>query len=193
VLAWLLALLCALAPPPAKAMEEISREYRIKAAFIYNLIRFVRWPGEPSEAAPPVPGTDAGSPADHAPAASVDPWVICIYGYNPFDRYMHKLEARSVRGRRMQIRYLAEKDQGVERCHLLFISRHNTTQPQLLAQPAPYPPVLTVSDYEDFLQRGMVALVTVGNNVQLDINLTRARQAGFVVSANLLEVARTVE
>jgi hypothetical protein len=106
---------------------------------------------------------------------------------------MHKLEGRSVRGRGMRIRYLEDEKEGIEHCHLLFISRHNTTQPALLTRPAPYPPVLTVSDYEDFLSRGMVALVTVGNNVQLDINLTRARQAGFLVSANLLEVARTVE
>lgn len=168
---------------PCHAAEEISREYRIKAAFLYNLIRFVRWPEEPAATEEPGPVADV---------SERPPWAICIYGYNPFERYMHKLEERAVRGRNIQIRYLGENEE-VENCHLLFISRHNTTQPRLLSRPAPYPPVLTVSDYEDFLSRGMVALVTVGNNVQLDINLTRARKAGFVISANLLEVARTVE
>jgi hypothetical protein len=176
----LLSLLCA-AAPLLHASEELSREYRIKAAYLYNLIKFIQWPDE----------APLKEPAD-APAANAPPLIICVYGYNPFDRYLEKLETRTVRGRALAVRYIAER-QSAEGCQILFISRHNTSQPALLASPEPYPPVLTVSDDEDFLGHGMVALVTVNNNVQLDINLTRARKAGFTVSANLLEVARRVE
>jgi hypothetical protein len=162
--------------PLLHAGEELSREYRIKAAYLYNLIKFIQWPDE----APP------------KEAADTSPMTICVYGYNPFDRYLEKLEQRTVRNRALVVRYVAER-QPTDGCQILFISRHNTSQPGLLATPEPYPAVLTVSDDEDFLNHGMVALVTVNNSVQLDINLTRARKAGFTISANLLEVARKVE
>ena len=170
----LAALLCWLACwHQAVSADELAREYRIKAAFLYNLSKFVTWP-------------------DEATAADT-PLTICIYGYNPFERYLEKLQERTVKGRPIAIRYIAEKAT-IDGCQLVFMSRHNTSQPALLKAPPPYPPVLTVGDDAEFLaQGGLVSLVRVSNSVQLDINLTRAKQAGFKVSANLLEVARKVE
>ncbi|MDX9874915.1 MAG: YfiR family protein [Spongiibacteraceae bacterium] len=153
------------------AFAEISREYRIKAAYLYNLLRFINWP--PVEQSEETPVT------------------ICIYGYNPFERYLEKLETRKVDDRPIKIRYVGEPDP-LDGCAMLFISQYNTTEPALLSAESP-PPILTVSDGDNFLRRGgMVALANVGNNIQLDINLTRGRAAGFQFSANLLEVARTV-
>ena len=61
--------------------------------------------------------------------------------------------------------------------------------------PANPPPVLlTVSDDADFLSHGgLIALVDIGNNIHLDINLTRARKLDLQFSANLLEIARRLE
>jgi hypothetical protein len=161
-------------PAAYAASDELPREYRIKAAYLYNLSKFITWP-------------DEGSQDKNAPV------TICIYGYNPFDQYLEKLRERRVKNRPIDIRYLTEQ-QPIVGCQVLFISQHNTTQPKLLTAPPPYPPVLTVSDDEDFLARGgLVSLVTVSNNVQLDINLSRAKLAGFTISANLLEVARKIE
>lgn len=154
--------------------DDISREYRIKAAYLYNLGKFITWPNE-------------NEMAKNAPI------TLCVYGHNPFDNYLDKLEERQIRGRAIAVRYLSEQD-AIESCQLLFISQHNTTHPKLLNAPPPYPPILTVGDDQDFLDRGgEISLVTVSNNIQLDINLTRAKQAGFSVSANLLEVARRIQ
>lgn len=156
------------------ASEELPREYRIKAAYLYNLSKFITWPDENAQ--------DKNTPI-----------TICVYGYNPFGQYLEKLEERTAKGRAIAIHYVNER-QPANGCQILFISQHNTTAPKVLAAPPPYPPVLTVSDDEDFLSRGgLIALVTVNNNVQLDINLSRAKQAGFIISANLLEVARKIE
>lgn len=169
----LLLILSLLAPLGAHGQAmEVSREYRIKAAYLYNLLRFITWP----------PGTQ---PADH-------PINICVYGFNPFDRYLEQLQERTVEGRGIKISYIPEDRQGTG-CDMLFISQYNTTEPTLLRQEEPLPPVLTVGDGDNFVRRGgMVGLVTVGNNIQLDINRTRGIAAGFQFSANLLEVARTV-
>lgn len=151
---------------------EVSREYRIKAAYLYNLLRFITWPAQNAD-------TD-------------EPVTICVYGYNPFDRYLDKLESRTVDQRPIAVRYVAER-QPLDECEMVFVSQYNTTEPEAIAAQPPLPPILTVSDSDHFMRRGgMVGLVSVGNNIQLDINLTRGRQAGFQFSANLLEVARTV-
>lgn len=154
--------------------EDISREYRIKAAYLYNLGKFITWPNEneiPKDA----------------------PITICIYGYNPFERYLDKLQERQIRGRPISVRYLGEND-AVDGCQLLFISQLNTLRPKLLSAPPPYPPILTISDDQDFLNHGgHVSLVANNNNVQLDIDLTRAKQTGFNVSASLLEIAHRIQ
>ncbi|MET0377459.1 MAG: YfiR family protein [Spongiibacteraceae bacterium] len=170
-----IALLALLAVTPAHA-EELSREYRIKAAFLYNLTKFITWPNEKTW------------PADA-------PITICIYGFNPFDTYLEKLSERTAKNRRIAVRYLlTEADGSLDSCQVVFVSQYNTAQPDLLKAPIPSQPVLTVGDDPDFIpHNGLIGLVAVGNNVQLDIDLTRARQAGFTVSANLLEIAHKID
>lgn len=154
--------------------DDLSREYRIKAAYLYNLGKFITWPDENT------------MPKDA-------PITLCVYGHNPFDNYLDKLQERQIRGRAIAVRYVGEHD-AVEGCQLLFISQLNTTLPKLLGAAPPYPPLLTVSDDQDFINHGgEVSLVTVNNNIQLDINLTRVKQAGFSVSANLLEIAHRIQ
>ncbi len=170
----LLPLLALTALTARAGSDDIAREYRIKAAYLYNLGKFITWPDE-----------------DAMPKDA--PITICVYGHNPFDNYLDKLKERQIRGRAIAVRYLGEHD-AVEGCQLLFISQLNTTQPKLLNAAPPYPPILTVSDDQDFLNRGgEISLVTLSNNIQLDINLTRAKQAGFSVSANLLEIAHRIQ
>lgn len=158
------------------AAEELSREYRIKAAYLYNLTKFITWPDEKSW------GADA-------------PITICVFGFNPFDSYLDKLGERTAKNRRIELRYLSvDKAVGLDKCQILFVSQYNTIQPELLKTPVPAQPMLTVGDDPDFIaHNGLIGLVAVGNNVQLDVHLTRARQAGFTVSANLLEIAHQVD
>jgi hypothetical protein len=156
------------------AGEEPSREYRIKAAFLYNLTKFITWPDEKTWAA-------------NAPIA------VCIYGFNPFDTYIRKLEQRSAKGRAIVLHFPNQPDQ-LRECHVVFVSQYNTQKPDLQKVRAELPALLTVGDAHDFIaNQGMVGLVAAGNNVQLEIHLTRAREAGFSVSADLLEIAHKVE
>lgn len=170
----LLPLLVLMAFALRASCDDLSREYRIKAAYLYNLGKFITWPDENT------------MPKDA-------PITLCVYGHNPFDSYLDKLQERQIRGRAIAVRYIGEHD-AVEGCQLLFISQLNSTQPKLLSAAPPYPPILTVSDDQDFLNYGgEISLVTVSNNIQLDINLTRIKQAGFSVSANLLEIAHRIQ
>lgn len=53
--------------------------------------------------------------------------------------------------------------------------------------------VLTVSDMPKFTERGgMIQFVTAANRVRFEINLQSARQAGLMMSSELLRVASAV-
>ncbi|ARN75800.1 YfiR family protein [Oceanicoccus sagamiensis] len=157
---------------PALANEDIvSREYKIKAAYLYNLIKFVNWP--------------------ESEALSQSTTNICVFGDNPFDGHLNKLSSRKAKGRDIQITYL-QPQQDNAACHILFIPRsasaeiakHDKTKPQLL----------TVGEDKQFLEEGgLISLVVANNNVQLQINLTKAKELGFEISGNLLEIAKVVK
>lgn len=174
-LAVVLLVLCNSAP--RVLADELPREYRIKAAFLYNLTKFITWPDEKSWAA------DA-------------PVTICVYGFNPFDIYLDRLSERTAKNRRIAVRYLHERNENnaIEGCQIVFVSQYNTASSTLLKTLPATSQVLTVGDDPDFItHNGLIGLVSVGNNVQMDIHLTRARQAGFGVSASLLEIAHKIE
>ncbi len=72
------------------AAAEPSREYRIKAAFIYNFAKFTRWP--------------VGSFADGAA-----PLHFCIYGEDPFGGAFDPVAGNTIRGRRVAVRRIAPR------------------------------------------------------------------------------------
>jgi hypothetical protein len=155
--------------------EEPAREYKIKAAYLFNLSKFIEWPEEKSQ--------DAETP-----------FTICVYGHNPFGDSLEKLREHKVKGRSIAIHYVAE-NQPVDSCKLVFLSRDNTAAvPKALSNAGGNAPILSVSDDKNFLASGgLISLVTENNTVLLDINLTRAKQIGFNISANLLEIAHKVQ
>ncbi len=166
--------LCLLAfiAAPALANEDIvSREYKIKAAYLYNLIKFVNWPVTEQ--------------------LSNTTTNICLYGDNPFDGHLDKLSTRKAKGRNIQVSYLkANQDQSS--CHILFISSSSSANTTLLTQEHPY--LLTVGEDNQFLDNGgLISLVVANNNVQLQINLTKAKMLDFEISGNLLEIAKVVK
>jgi hypothetical protein len=160
----------AAAPP-----EEPAREYKIKAAYLFNLSKFIEWPEEKNQ--------DAETP-----------FTICVYGHNPFADSLEKLREHKVKGRSIAIQYVAE-NQPIDVCKLVFLSRDNTAPvPKALTNAGGNAPILSVSDDKNFLAGGgLICLVTENNSVLLDINLTRAKQIGFNISANLLEIAHKVQ
>ena len=79
-----------------------SKEYAIKAAFLYNFARFVAWPGEDSQQS--------------------DPFVVCILGENPFGSSLANLESKAVRGRKFTVRY-AKNAQDIGNCQMVYVSK----------------------------------------------------------------------
>ena len=156
----------------AQTDEALTREYKIKAAYIYNLLKFVNWP--------------EGSEIE---ALSTR---ICILKQNPFDGFLDALTEREVRGRSITVSYLDElaPDSG---CSVLFIGQEVDYISGIM-EDIRDSNMLTVGEESEFLAiGGIVALVVTNNNVQLEINLTQAKRNGFEISGNLLEIAKSIK
>src|SRR5947209_667643 len=102
----LVLLLCASAGPMARA-QAISREYQLKAAFLYNFTQFTEWP-------------------TNAFATSASPIVVGVLGTDPFGEFLDQtVRGEVVHGRPLVVeRY--RKVEEIKTCHILFISQSET-------------------------------------------------------------------
>lgn len=171
--AWGLALLVGLAGVGFGQARQAT-ESEVKAAYLYNFTKFIEWPAQ-------------------AFGAKDAPAVLGVVGENPFgDTLSATLRNERVKDRPVEIRYLQPGDD-LSRCHVVFISRAEANRTRELLASIKGRPVLTVSDQEDFVERGgMIALVRVGENIRFDIGLPALEEARLKASSKLLSVARSV-
>ena len=151
-----------------------SREFQVKAVFLYNFAQFVEWPADAFE-----------SPQS--------PLIIGILGLDPFGETLDEMvRDDSVNGRPLVVqrfRWVGE----VERCHILFISGSETPRAEQILGALQGSSILTVSDSETLARRGgIVRFVVERNRVRLRINLDMAKAAGLNISSKLLRSAETV-
>jgi|HubBroStandDraft_3_1064219.scaffolds.fasta_scaffold398811_2 hypothetical protein len=160
------------APNPLGGADE-SLEYRVKAVFLLNFIKFTEWP--PS-----------------AFTASDSPISICILGADPFgDSLDQVIAGESVNGKKVTAERLRQAP-SAKACQVLFVSKSEKNLDKIL--PALGQGVLTVGDEETFIRAGgMISFIIEDRRVRFDINQTAAQNAALKLSSKLLSVARSVE
>jgi hypothetical protein len=152
--------------------QDSPSEYQVKAAYLFNFVKFVEWPEE-------------------AFADPLAPIVIGIVGDDPFgDALPQVVSGKTVQGRDLVIRkYRAGED--LRGSHILFISESEKKRfPQLLAS-LRGSSTLTVADVDGFLDEGgMIRLFSEENRVRFAINVDAAIRAKLKLSSKLLSLAR---
>ena len=148
-----------------------ASEYQLKAVFLFNFAQFVDW----------------------QPAAAQAPLLIGILGDDPFGTFLDE----TVRGERVGVRPIEirryREIREIETCNILFISRSETERVGQILAALQNRPILTVSDGEEFAQRGgMIQFVNDKSRIRLRINLEAAQAANIVISSKLLRVAEIV-
>ncbi len=149
------------------------REYRIKAAFLYNFARFVAWPSEAFE--------------DNEARL-----ILGVLGDDPFGTALQSLEGKTVGGRRLTIkRFNSLLD--LDRCHMLFITSSSQDQQQKALESLAGSTVLTIGEMQPFVQMGGIINFVIRNNkLRFEINLGAGKRAGLVISSQLLKLADSV-
>lgn len=153
---------------------EPSREYQVKAVFVYNFAQFTEWPS-------------------NAFARPDSPIVIGILGNNPFGDFLQEtIRNETVHGRRLVIEHFQRVEE-IKNCHILYVGQSEADRLDHDLDVLKGRPVLTVSDIEHAAYRGvMVRLYMQANKVRLRVNLDDVRAAGLSLSSKLLRVAEVI-
>lgn len=152
-----------------------TQEYQIKAAFLMNFAKFVDWPSSAF--------SDAQAPL-----------VLGIVGEDPSGGAFEALNGKVVKNRTIKVQRLSGTD-GLQLCHLLYISPSESARLRSVTQAIGAAPVLTVSDgVEQFAQQGTVInLLLVDSKIRFEINVAVAKKAGLSMAAQLLQVGKVVD
>jgi hypothetical protein len=153
------------------AIGQTSREYDVKAVFLFNFATFVDWP----PASLPAPG---------------ESFVIGVLGQDPFGATLDDVVAgETVRGAPLKVvrgRTLEE----IRDCRILFISKSEMPRLRSLLIALRGHPVLTVGDTPQFVEEGGMIGFSTGSRVQLVIDTESVRAARLNISSKLLRVAK---
>lgn len=157
--------------PTARA--QISREYQLKAVFLFNFVQFTDWP------------TNAFSD-DHSPI------VIGVDGNDPFGAALSDtIKGETVRGRPLIIEHY-RRAEDIKACHILFISQSETRHAEEIVKGLKGKPTLTVADVEGpATAEVMIRFIVESNKVHFHINQQAASNANLTLSSRLLRVAES--
>lgn len=159
----------------APSFAQVSKEYQLKAVFLWRLAQFTQWP------------SNAFENADR-------PIAICVLGENPFgDALDEAVRDETAHGRKFVVRHLLSV-QEIKTCHILYISLSVARQVKEIIAALRSRSILTVSDIEGFTRSydGMVRFLTEQNKINLRINLKAAMAARLVLDPRLLRAADIV-
>lgn len=157
----------------AAAQPGVS-EYDVKAAYVFNFGKFVRF--TPPEILEKRPSFD-----------------ICVVGKNPFGHTLDELTAgEQLDGKPVRVEQV-KTIEDARNCAIAYISSSEDVRVRADLDALRGQHVLTVSDAEDFLQRGgMIQLVNVADHIRFAVNMEAVERAQLTLSAELLKVALAV-
>lgn len=175
-------------------------EYDIKAAFIYNFIKFIDW-----------------SESKHASQSSTnkkEPIRIGVLGKNPFGSAFEPIINKEIQGRKIQLVEFksfhdfclgySSKEKAMEayqeayfetlrRCEILFICDTEKDYRQELLLMVSGHAVVTLSDLDGFIENGgMIGFLVENNKVRFEINLDNVHKENVKIGSQLLGLAKRV-
>lgn len=150
----------------ANAAETIDREYELKAAYLYNIFKFITWP-------------DKGT--------SAPPLQLCIIGPDLSNGALLSLDNKPINHSIIKVRQNVNIAD-VESCTALYFT-DNKSYDQL-EQLANQGKLLIGEDDNFTAQGGTLTFFIENNRLRFEFNLIAAQQAGIKISSKLLRLAR---
>lgn len=173
-----------------------TREYQLKAAFLYNFIMFVD-----NERFLRLDESTAQDDSDPN-----QPILVGILGKDPFGDAFEPLQGKDIRDRRVVVKRFKGFEQfadaegrvpkqhpqlkPIEKCHVLFISSSEKSHLTEILKPIGKQSILTVADTSGFLEAGgIINFVIEDKKVRFEINTAAARRAKLQIRSKLLRLA----
>ena len=164
LLSVLLATATGLALPAA---QDVSLEYRVKAGFLYNFVKYIEWPQ-------PITGS----------------FLICVAGQNPFGSVLEDMiQNERVRGVPLRTEVIPGP---LPECHVVFTPKTSNIPVYLRA--AAGTPTLTVGETDRYIEQGgLINFFLEQGRVRFEINRAAAERVKLRISSRLLQLARITE
>jgi hypothetical protein len=155
------------------AAQTHPTEFQVKAAYVYNFGKFVRWPA-----------------ASNPGAAS---FKICVLGKDPFATVLEATVAgESIDRKSITVKKVSNLQESSQ-CNILFISSSEETRLKSVLAATQHLSILTVSDIPRFAERGgVIGFVVQEDKIRFEVNLGAAEQSHLALSSELLKVASHV-
>ncbi len=150
-----------------------TREYQVKAAFIYNFAKFIEWPRD-------------AFPHD---SSSIS---LCILGGNPFGTAIYSIDGKIVEGKTINVN-LYDSLEEIGTCHILFISSSMAEEIPAILERLGNRCILTVGDTDHFAESGgIINFIEQDNKIRFEINVNAAQRARLKISSKLANLAKIV-
>lgn len=171
-LVWLIVASCFAAPLHAQTDDDALAS-KVKAAFLFNFVKFVTWPA-----------SKLSSPTD--------PIQICVLQPNPLgDALADTLNGKSINGRALTLR-IANRASELRSCHLVYLGETDPAKLNTeLAQLAGYS-ILLVHESPQALPGGGIRFSVNDRKLRFEVNLAEIDRESLQLSSKLLGVADVV-
>ena len=155
--------------PSLSAEERVIGENQAKAAFVFNVVRYVSWP-------PPLSDTV----------------LIGVLGKGPLASEWQGLSGKSLNGKKLKVFKSNEIDEMLD-CQIVIIEETNHQKLSRILLSLKNYPILSIGDSPVFISSGGKLNVSLVNNrISFTVNLAQARSVGLDISSNLLKLAAEV-
>ena len=149
---------------------KLTKEYKIKAGYVYNFTKFITWNFKDAKT-----------------------FNVCIVGNDPFDEIIDPIEDKPGPAplpiKLFRFIGLDTLHKGPH-CHTLFVSssiKGSLNHPN-------FDNTLVVGESDDFIEHGgMIRFVNREDKIKLQCNLERINEAGLKISAKVIEVCEVVK
>ncbi len=165
-LLWALAALTLIFCVSSGALHAQQQERAVRAAFVYNLTKYVSWP------------------------QTRDRLNIGIVGEGNMGAVLKQvLEGKTTEGRKIAV-LIHPTDSEIRDCDVLYIAELSPARIQSVLSRIHGRSILTVGETEQFARAGgMVGLVRSGDQIQVEINSEAVRSGKLQMSSRLLNLA----
>lgn len=155
----------------ARCGDKPIPEYKLKAAVMFNILKFVHWP------------------AANAPGSMIS---IGILGRDPFGEYGEELIKKTLDRRTVAV-LSADRLRDLKDCHVLFIARSEAPRiREILRSPVTKGKIL-MGDTEGFGKAGVhFNLLVRDRRIHIEINHHQAKKEGVRISSQLLKLGEVI-
>ena len=158
----------------AGAESETPTVRQVQAAFLFNFTKFATWP-------------------DDAFQHSGDSLIIGVLGEDPFIAVLKEVvRDKTILGKKLVVKRFVSIQDAVH-SHVLFLSSSEESNLPHILKVLDKITVLTVSDMDEFAERGgMIAFTVEDQKVRFNVNVEAVERAGLKMGSQLLKLARIV-